>query len=330
MAPDDPLDAVAEPVTYEVVEGRVGRSLTFTAVAEWELAPLARFSGSGTVTSVDIADGDEVAAGQQVLSVDLRPVVVAEGAVPMFRDLSVRSEGEDVAQLQELLTTLGFYDGEVDGDFGSGMRAAVRDWQDSLGLDDDGVVRRSDVIFVPSLPARVALGEDVAVGAPLSGGEQVLWLIPDSPLFRIPLAIDQRALVPLAAPVNVTYPDGVWAAQTTQAVESPEQGQLDLILEGTGGGPVCAQTCSQWLSLTGRTDFRAEVVVIPETSGQVVPVAAITTSTDGTPQVTMADGTLRNVTVVESSDGLAVVDGVEVGAQLQLPFSEAPDPAVSG
>lgn len=43
-----------------------------------------------------------------------------------------------VAQLQTDLTTLGYYDGEIDGGYGSATRDAVEDFQYANGLDDDG------------------------------------------------------------------------------------------------------------------------------------------------------------------------------------------------
>ncbi len=63
VSPEDPLVGGSEPVTFVVDEGSVGRSLTFTAVAEWELVPVGRNSAAGVVTSVDVTPGDEVSAG---------------------------------------------------------------------------------------------------------------------------------------------------------------------------------------------------------------------------------------------------------------------------
>jgi peptidoglycan hydrolase-like protein with peptidoglycan-binding domain len=310
---------VAAPVTYQVVEGVVGRSLTFAAVAEWSLEPIGVGSVSGVVTSVGVEPGVEVAAGDVLLTVDLRPMVVAVGDVPSFRDLALRAEGPDVVQLQELLSDLGHYSGELDGVFGSGVRAAVKAWQESLGVVDDGVVRAGDVVFVPALPARVVLGEQVRVGARLSGGEELVWLVPDTPVFWIPLSVEQRSLVPLSAEVSVTYADGVWPARIVSAVEG-EFDQLDLILEADDGGAVCGDVCVEWVGLSGRTDFRVEIVVEPRVSGPVVPAAGLGTGSDGEPFVTLEDGSTVPVTILGASDGLAVVEGVSVGDVLLLPF----------
>jgi membrane-bound lytic murein transglycosylase B len=45
-------------------------------------------------------------------------------------------------RLQLLLTMNGFYEGDIDGDLGSGSRAAIRDYQRSIGVTPDGVESR--------------------------------------------------------------------------------------------------------------------------------------------------------------------------------------------
>jgi len=319
--PSNPLDETVQPVVYMVEDGTVGRSLTFTAIAEWDLTPVGENSAGGVVTSVQVAAGDTVSAGDVLYSVNLRPVVIAEGAVPMFRSLAVKSEGADVAQLQSFLLGLGFFSGDVDGSFGSSTRSAVKAWQASLGVSDTGVVEVGDLVFVPQLPARIALSDGVWVGARLSGGERVVQVVPSDPVFRIPLAIEQASLVPLSADVFVTYPDGVWDARIVQASESPETGQLNLVLEGIGGGSVCGDVCADWVELTDRSDFRAEVVVIPETNGPAVPVAAISSGPGNQAYVTAPDGSQLPVTVIESSNGLSVVDGIDAGTEILLPVT---------
>ncbi len=49
---------------------------------------------------------------------------------------------DESKKLQLLLTMHGFYDGDIDGDLGSGSRAAIRDYQRSLGMTPDGVESR--------------------------------------------------------------------------------------------------------------------------------------------------------------------------------------------
>lgn len=318
--PENPLEG-AEPILYTVREGSVGRSLRLTAVAEWEFEDLARNARVGVVTSVVVHPGAVVSAGDVLYTVDLRPVVAAKGAVPAFRDMSLRMEGEDVTQLQLFLSQLGFYKGEVDGVFGSGLRVAVKEWQESMAITSDGVVRLGDVIFVPELPARVVVSDELKVGAPMSGGEPVLRRVVDRVQFRIPLAQEQRNLVPLSADVVVSHGNAAWEAQISEAVEDETTGVLSLVLESPDGGSVCGSQC-QAVPLEGQTDYPGEVVVVPETAGPVVPIAAIETLADGSTVVTGADGSQIPVVVLATSDGLGVVDGLRSGAVILLPFRD--------
>lgn len=49
------------------------------------------------------------------------------------------SQGEKVRMLQEKLKALGYYEAEVDGQFGPGTREAVIAFQQKNGLDADGL-----------------------------------------------------------------------------------------------------------------------------------------------------------------------------------------------
>jgi hypothetical protein len=300
----------------------VGRSLSFSAVAEWGLVPVGRNGAAGVVTSVDVDAGEVVEPGDVLYTVGLRPVVAAVGSVPMFRDLARGASGDDVVQLQGMLAALGFYSGEPNGTLDAATESAVGAWQDSLGVDDTGVVAAGDVVFVPDLPAPLVFSEQLQVGARLSGGEELVLRVPGEPVFRVPLSIDQRNLVPLTAPVRVRYADGMWEGRIDQAVELPERGQLDLILTSADGGAVCGDDCARWVSVTRPTDFGVEIVVIPRVEGPVVPVAAIISDPGNRTFVLTDTGVEIDIEVVASAGGIAVVDGVEVGTVIQIPFAD--------
>lgn len=53
--------------------------------------------------------------------------------------LRAGSEGEEVKELQARLQTLGYYTGEIDGQYGPGTREAVRLFQEQNGLGADGI-----------------------------------------------------------------------------------------------------------------------------------------------------------------------------------------------
>lgn len=65
-------------------------------------------------------------------------VVIPSGPTPE-PPLSNGSHGEKVEELQKRLQELGYYDGEIDGQFGPGTRSAVVGFQKNNGLDADGL-----------------------------------------------------------------------------------------------------------------------------------------------------------------------------------------------
>lgn len=322
--PEDPLAGEAEPVTYTVQESTVGRSLSFAAVGEWLAEPAGVNAAAGTVTSVEADPGRPTEPGDVLLTVDLRPVVAAEGMVPMFRDLRRGDSGADVEQLDRLLDALGFLSADPDSDYDADTAGAVVAWQRSLGVRADGRVRAGDLVFLPSLPARVALAPELARGARLAGGEQIVQVLAATPRFAIPLSPDQRSLVPRGAEVIVSHPGGQWLAKVDRLAELPGATEVDLILVGPDGGPVCGEDCADHVPVGERTTFTSEVILTPQTTGPTVPVAAIRTDPSNAPYVLTPQGSRLDVEVLASANGLAVVDGIDVGAVVELPFGQPP------
>ena len=70
--------------------------------------------------------------------------------------LSNGSHGEKVEKLQQRLQELGYYDGEIDGQFGPGTKAAVVDFQKNNGLDTDGLAGSETLTLLYSQDAKPA------------------------------------------------------------------------------------------------------------------------------------------------------------------------------
>lgn len=319
--PPDVLDSTPF-TTAEVVRGEVGSSINLNTVAEWKPVPIAANLASGTVTSVSVTAGQEVGVGSVLYAVNLRPVVIAQGDVPAFRTLSRNTTGADVAQLQAMLTQLGFYKGDVSGNFGWLTQAAVEAWQKSLGVDDDGVVQAGDVVFVPSLPTRISLDADKVVrGASLGASDPVISGLPAAPTFRVPVTDTQSAMMPNGTRVEVTGPDGqAWEGFVVDRATQQQGGTIDVILGGADGAPVCGTECGA-ISVTEQSLLRSQVVTVETVTGLTVPSAALVSRADGTIAVLEEDGTEHQVTVVTSARGMSVVEGVSAGLRVRVPAS---------
>src|SRR5690606_4980774 len=109
---------------------------------------------------------------------------------------------------------------------------------------DRPVVRRGDVVFVPAMPARLAIAPEVVVGAALSGGEPVVQVLPKVPTFTIVLPEGQGRLVEPGMLVEITSGGAQsWSAQVT-VVRRDEARGLVAELDGIDGEPICADGCA--------------------------------------------------------------------------------------
>jgi hypothetical protein len=315
---DDVLDSTS--FTYvEVVEGEVGSSINLNTVAEWTPVPVAANLASGTVTTVNVEPGQEVAAGTVLYTVNLRPVVIAQGSIPAFQSMQRGSTGTDVAQLQAFLTALGLYGGPADGGFGGGTEAAVEQWQESLGLEPDGVVQAGDVLFVPTLPTRIALDtESVKRGATIAAGAEIVQGLPQTPAFTVPVTDSQAALMPVGTRVEIMGPAGdAWEA-FVQDQEAGEDGGVTVLLTGKDGASICGDACGT-IPVTDQALLRSRIVTVEPVTGAVMPSAALSTTGDGTITVTDDKGEVHTVTVVTSARGVSVVEGVTLGTRVRIP-----------
>jgi peptidoglycan hydrolase-like protein with peptidoglycan-binding domain len=319
-------DASADPVTAEVVEATVGRSLTVGVTLRQPVEPVATNTLTGMVT--DVSPEGERQVGDTVFSVAGTPVRVVAGEEPFYRDLARGARGGDVRQLQEALATLGHLDSAPDGVFGSATVQAVRAWQEHLGVERTGTVRLGEVLAVPALPSMLRVGDQIRRGVLVGGGEAAVLARTGEQDFALVLSSDQAATITSDVPIRVAYEDLVWDATVVEAAVD-ERGDTVMRLANADGGPVCQDDCGR-LPPDEQVSLRAQAVVVPEVTGPAVPVAAVRTSTGGGAYVVTVDGSRRDVEVRGSGQGLAVLQGVEVGDTVAVTSSEPGDPASAG
>lgn len=319
-APEDVLAAPAYSVVT-VEEGRVGRSIGLRTAASWPTIGTYPSGSAGVVTATPIDAGTVVESGSVVVAVDLRPVTVAEGEVPMFRTLALGARGDDVRQLQVFLDAQGHLHSNVDGHFGPGTKRAVQAWQRAAGMTPDGEVRDGDVVFIAELPARVMLAAEVVVGARVAPGQDLVQVLAREPRFEIPLPEGQAELVESGQLVTIDAPEGgTWTARvgqvsTTDADSRETWARLEPDSEG---GSICGEECAL-ISVTGRQLLASRIELVPDVSGVVVPSSAVVSSPTGELAVVRGNGSLVPVTVIASSDGVAVVEGIEAGEVVRAP-----------
>jgi hypothetical protein len=114
--------------------------------------------GAVYISRLDVAAGQTISNGEQLAEIDGEPLFALAGRVPAWRDITPDESGPDVAELQKALASLGYYqNGDTPGFFGAATEDAVALYYEHLGYTAPatGGVPLTDVIFLPSLPAKV-------------------------------------------------------------------------------------------------------------------------------------------------------------------------------
>lgn len=303
--------------TYTVETGTVGRSVRVSVAAKWSTTRTLYAALDGTVTSVGHQAGNAAQPGDVLLTVNLEPVVVAGGAVPMFRTLEQGVDGPDVAQFQRLLRSLEFFPGPADGVFGPATAAATKRWQRSIGATADGTVESGSLLFVDALPARMAVVP--SVGARIGAGTELVRVLGHTPRFTVTVSGSQRAELRSGVTIAIDSPGGGTWTGTLGSFEQLGDGRYMASLTGA----LCGDACDR-IPVDGETALSGQIVLVPDTSGVVVPVSALVQQSSGTLAVTLADGTSRAVTIVVEADGFAIVGGLDAGSIIALPKAPIP------
>lgn len=308
LPPGGATELVGKDVTTEVVERTVGSTLALGASAQLETAIELPARTDGIVTEILVDGAGEISAGTPVVLIEEWPVIVVAGEVPFFRDITEGDEGRDVEQARRWLADAGFEPGEGPGPVDASMVDAISRWQEESDLAVTGTLPLGTLVAVEGLPRRVVIAPDIRVGEPIAPDEPVVRIVGDEPRFAMELTAAQQDLVPLDAGAVI---DGRWEAVFGEAT-TDDAGEVEVELLAPGGGPPCADDCDE-IDTVEPTTFPLEVVVVPETTGPAVPISALRSPADGTATLRMDDGEVREVEVLASADGFAVLEGVAAG-----------------
>jgi peptidoglycan hydrolase-like protein with peptidoglycan-binding domain len=280
-------------VQYESVDGTLGYDDSRSLYAQ----------AAGTVTALR-SPGSVVRRGGALYWVDSKPVTLLYGSVPMWRPLNASSpDGADIRELEQNLVALG-YDPygrvAVDDKWTQATTAAVKRWQDDLGLAKTGAVAPGDVALLPG-PRRIGQLK-ATVGALLQPGAEVMDTSSTKRVVTIDLAADKQSLVKKGDRVAVELPDGstihgriVSVGKVAQSTQDPNTGEQ-------GTPTIEVRVTPARGAKTGAFDEApVDVSLTKETAKNVlsVPVEALLALAEGgyAVEVVNADGSTRLVRV---------------------------------
>ncbi|MFI0487313.1 peptidoglycan-binding protein [Actinomadura sp. 9N215] len=180
-------------VETQDVDGTLGYGGTRTAIG----------AGNGTLTWLPAA-GSVIARGRPVYRVDDRPVPLLYGRLPLYRTLSAGTKGDDVEQLEKNLRALGYTGFTVDETYGSATAAAVKRWQDALGVAETGRVEPGSAVVASG---RIRVAERKAnVGDRIGGA--VLTYTGTTRVVTVDLDVRYQRLARKGAEVEIELPSG--------------------------------------------------------------------------------------------------------------------------
>lgn len=317
--PTGPTGVVAIPDIIRVEAGTLGRTLRLPAIGAWDVGATVRTPASGVITAIPTMSG-LLKPGAVLLRVDERPLVVIPGDVPAFRELRVGTSGRDVDALQRHLASLDYKVDARLNRYSKVTAAAVRRWQSALGIPRTGIVALGDVMFIPptAFPMPVRLTEAVSVGATLVAGTPIVERLAPWPTLTIEFGGSPPAQLEPGVAGEVTFPNGDRRAVTLSTIRR-EEGRTWATLDPVGDALCLVAECLDLVPPIGETPVDVEFTLVRETSGPMIPVAAIRSDAGGRGFVELPDGTRRAVTVVVVFGGSAIVNGMVVGDEIVLP-----------
>jgi hypothetical protein len=306
-------------VQYETVDGTLGYADQRSLYAQ----------RGGTVTALR-QPGRVAGRGDALYWLDARPVTLFYGSLPLWRRLDASSaDGEDIRQLERNLVALGYdpYGAvDVDDEWDSATTAAVKRWQEDLGLAETGVVDVGDVVFLPG-PRRIG-EQKTTVGALLQPGVEVMETSSTRRIVTVDLEADQQALVQQGDAVSVEIPNGSTIRGRITRVSKVAESALDPQTGEETDPTIELRITLSRGSKTGRFDEApVDVSLEKETAKRVltIPVNALLALAEGgfAVEVVNANGTTRLVRVEPGMYADSFVEikgnGLEDGTKVAVP-----------
>jgi hypothetical protein len=277
------------------------------------------------------AVGTTVGSGQRLLEVSGRPVFLLPGQVPMYRTLSDGMKGDDVRQLQQALTALG-YGHLSNGTFDVATQIQVKRWYEHAGYEpqadaDKATVPSGEILFLPTLPVRV---DTVTTRAGATASGQIGTATNSTVNIQSTLPSADAQFVKTGMSAKLTLPDGTTMTAKVDALgkdaappvtdqppaDNQQQPQQQQQPQSTSDATPMRLTAQDPAALAAYANKATKVdIEVGKTNGDVlvVPVAAVATSQDGSTRVQVqgTDGSVHDlpVRVGLTANGLVEVSG---------------------
>lgn len=256
-------------------------------------------TGRSIVTAPPPESGASIAQGDVILEVSGQPVIALAGDIPSYRDLSMGVVGRDVAQLQKNLQSLGFPNRDPAGTFGRSTETALDAFFTSMGYPAAATLQSSQVVFLPSFPARVT-SVSVRVGSDITGPAMTL----STGKLTVVAAVNPDVAAQLQPGTRAKIYAEVTGDEAHGAIaaiqDSPPVAYGEVKVDGAAQRYVVVDPSESLNPKLTSQDVRLTIIT-SSSNGDVlvVPVSAVSAGADGATAVTVvaADASQRRVPV---------------------------------
>lgn len=167
-------DAPPEPLVVPVAAVARDQPVSVLLTVEHSAPFQAVVAGGGVVTDLHVGAGDEVEPGDRLVSIDDQVRVAFTAPAPLWRDIGLGAEGEDVDRVRDFLAALDLPAGTVPGRATAATVEGIRQLNQSLGRGSgDRVLRRETLLWIGPGPMPVSRVL-VEVGDVVAAGQAVL------------------------------------------------------------------------------------------------------------------------------------------------------------
>ncbi|GAA0962562.1 peptidoglycan-binding protein [Kribbella koreensis] len=351
---DKPEKAVAsdgpDPAqTVEIVRTDLSQARDLEGQLGYGAGQTVKSHAEGTITWLPKV-GAAVEQGGVLFRVDDKPVVLFYGSTPLFRTIGKPQtppvgipgnppstpgsppppgspsspppkdkpiEGPDVRVVKQNLTALGFLPKTTTDKLTSATIKAIKKWQESLDLEQTGVIDPTSVVVLPGAvrvdSVKAALGDPAAA--------EILGVTATDKIVTLPVDADSTQGISTGTKVKLTLPNGKATTGTirsvgTDATPPPSDGSP---ADGGKKAQVTALITLDHQAASAGVDSGPVTVTVPGASRKgvlVVPVAALLALREGGYAVQVVTGTTSALVGVKT--GMFADGNVEIiGAGLQ-------------
>jgi hypothetical protein len=322
-----PPPAAAQVSTATVIRTNLSTSQTLAGTLGFGAASTVTGKGTGTITSLPQA-GATVSRGQALYGVDDQPVVVFYGGSPLYRTLSLPTDGTpppsgpDVTVVASNLRALGYHVPSGDT-FTQALSDAITKWQKKVGMAQTGTLGVGQIVVFPGA-VRVN-GIQAQLGD--SAAEPVLAVTPADKVITVPVAATDLSGIDTGDKVGITLPSGQqvpgMVSAISQSIQSNDnQQQQDQNTPPSVTVTITADNAAEIANLVA-----APVQVTFTTGGKdnvlAVPVTALLALRGGGYALQLPDGKLIPVRTGLFANGEVEVSGPGVTEGLRVQTAQS-------